>query len=77
MNELILAIVKPLVDYPEHVSVDAQEEANRTVYRLTVHQEDVGKVIGKHGRVAKAIRTIIYAAASSVHSKKVYLEIVD
>jgi predicted RNA-binding protein YlqC (UPF0109 family) len=77
MEELILAIVKPLVDHPEQVTVNMQEEESRVTYRLSVHPEDIGKIIGKHGRVAKAIRTITTAAANAAHAKKVYVEIVD
>ncbi|KAB7708029.1 KH domain-containing protein [Bacillus aerolatus] len=77
MEELILAIVKPLVDYPEQVTVEEKEEGNKSIYRLSLHSEDIGKVIGKHGRIAKAIRTIITAAANAAHQKKVYVEIVE
>ena len=45
---------------------------NRIVYKLSVHPEDMGKVIGKQGRVAKAIRTIVYSAAGSHRIKKAY-----
>ncbi|MBW9235620.1 KH domain-containing protein, partial [Leptospira santarosai] len=74
---LIETIVKPLVDYPEEVRVEIDENANRIVYKLSVHAEDMGKVIGKQGRVAKAIRTIVYSAASSHHKKKTYVDILD
>jgi len=70
MKQLIETIVKPLVDYPEEVRVELDENANRIVYKLSVNAEDMGKVIGKQGRVAKAIRTIVYSAASSHHKKK-------
>ena len=75
MQELILSIVKPLVDYPEEVCVQEQEEEKRITYSLSVHEKDLGKVIGRHGRVAKAIRTVVYAAAGLKQHKKVYLEI--
>ncbi|EPD52817.1 MULTISPECIES: KH domain-containing protein [Paenisporosarcina] len=77
MKQLIETIVKPLVDYPEEVRVELDENANRIVYKLSVHAEDMGKVIGKQGRVAKAIRTIVYSAASSHHKKKTYVDILD
>lgn len=77
MEELILAIVQPLVDHPEQVAVEEREEESKIVYRLSVHPEDIGKVIGKHGRIAKAMRTIITAAANTAHQKKVYVEIAE
>ena len=77
MKQLIETIVKPLVDYPEDVRIEIDENANRIVYKLSVHSEDMGKVIGKQGRVAKAIRTIVYSAASSHHKKKTYVDILD
>ncbi|MGG3466645.1 KH domain-containing protein [Neobacillus pocheonensis] len=74
MKELIETIVKPLVDFPEDVRVDVLEDENRVTYQLAVNKTDMGKVIGKQGRVAKAIRTVVYAAGSS-QQKKVFLEI--
>ena len=74
MKTLIETIVSALVDHPEAVVVTVKEEADRIVYVLSVHKEDMGKVIGKQGRVAKAIRTVVYAAGSS-QQKKIYLEI--
>ncbi|MEW9108565.1 KH domain-containing protein [Cytobacillus gottheilii] len=76
MKELIETIVKPLVDFPDEVQVDVLEEDNRITYQLSVNKNDMGKVIGKQGRVAKAIRTVVYAAASS-QQKKIYLEITE
>ncbi|ARF18431.1 KH domain-containing protein [Sporosarcina ureae] len=77
MKQLIETIVKPLVDYPDDVKVVAEEQSQRVVYQLSVNAEDMGKVIGKQGRVAKAIRTIVYSAAGGHHGKKVYLDILD
>lgn len=74
MKQLIETIVKPLVDFPEEVQVDAVEDESRIVYHLSVNKTDMGKVIGKQGRVAKAIRTVVYAAGSS-QQKKIFLEI--
>ncbi|MCM3767940.1 MULTISPECIES: KH domain-containing protein [Bacillaceae] len=74
MKQLIETIVKPLVDFPEDVLVESFEEESRITYHLTVNKTDIGKVIGKQGRVAKAIRTVVYAAGSSQH-KKIFLEI--
>ena len=74
MKQLIETIVKPLVDYPEDVKVKAHEDDHRINYQLTVNKADMGKVIGKQGRVAKAIRTVVYAAGTS-QQKKIFLEI--
>ncbi|WP_409305395.1 KH domain-containing protein [Peribacillus sp. SCS-155] len=74
MKELIETIVSALVDHPEEVQVTSKEEDDRIIYILSVSKDDMGKVIGKQGRVAKAIRTVVYAAGSSQH-KKIYLEI--
>jgi len=74
MKKLIETIVKPLVDHPEDVKV-SQELCNGEIkYRLTVHPEDVGKVIGKQGRVAKAIRILLYSVGHH-NDEKVTLEI--
>jgi uncharacterized protein len=74
MKELIETIVKPLVDFSEDVHVDVIEEDQRVTYKLSVNKTDMGKVIGKQGRVAKAIRTVVYAAGAT-QQKKVFLEI--
>jgi len=71
---LIESIVKPLVDYPEDIVIEEKEEAKKLVYHLTVNEADVGKVIGKNGRIAKAIRTIVYSAKTE-KQKRVYLDI--
>ncbi|MBM4763956.1 KH domain-containing protein [Bacillus sp. B15-48] len=76
MKDLIETIVTPLVEFPEDVRVSTSEEDNRITYFLSVHKSDMGKVIGKQGRVAKAIRTVVYAAGSS-QQKKIFLEIVE
>jgi len=76
MKELIETIVKPLVDIPEDVQVNVVEDDSRVTYQLSVNKSDIGKVIGKQGRVAKAIRTVVYAAGSS-QQKKIFLEIGD
>ncbi|KKB39316.1 KH domain-containing protein [Bacillus thermotolerans] len=76
MEELILAIVSPLIDHPEEMTIEKREEEHKDIYRLFLHSDDIGKVIGKQGRVAKAIRTIV-TAANADHSKKVYVEIAE
>lgn len=74
MKALIETIVSALVEYPNEVVVTEREETDKKVYVLSVHQNDIGKVIGKQGRIAKAIRTVVYAAGSS-QQKKIFLEI--
>ena len=74
MKQLIETIIKPLVDFPEDVKINVIEEDGRVTYQLSVNKTDMGKVIGKQGRVAKAIRTVVYAAGSS-QQKKIFLEI--
>lgn len=74
MKLLIESIVAPLVDFPDDVVVTMREEQKKTVYHLSVNDEDVGKVIGKNGRIAKAIRTIVYSATTE-ENKRTYLDI--
>ncbi|MCM3713168.1 KH domain-containing protein [Halalkalibacter oceani] len=76
MKALVEHIVKALVDQPEHVQVEEVQEGATLCLRLMVHPDDVGKVIGKQGRTAKAIRSVVYAAAVSPY-KRVRLDIVD
>ena len=74
MKEIVEVIAKALVRHPEQVRVEAADDRNGTVYALRVSPEDMGKVIGKQGRIAKAIRTVVKAAATR-ENKKVYVEI--
>lgn len=76
MKELVEVIAKSLVDHPEEVSVTEIEKENLTVLELRVAQSDMGKVIGKQGRIAKAIRSVVKAAASR-EEKKVVVDIVE
>ena len=76
MKELIEYIAKSLVDYPEQVSINVLEGSQATVLELNVAKTDLGKVIGKQGRTAKAIRTIL-GAASAKNKKRTILEIVE
>ena len=75
MQELIAEIAKSLVDNPDEVKVDIVEKENLTVYQLSVAKEDMGKVIGKKGRIAQAIRAIVKAASVS-DNKKVAVDII-
>lgn len=76
MKELILIIAKALVDQPEKVSVSEVRGHQCTVYELKVDKSDVGKVIGKQGRTAQAMRTILNAVSTKV-KKKAVLEIIE
>ena len=75
-KELVEFVVKSLVDAPDEVSVNVIEGEKSTILELKVAQEDVGKVIGKQGRIAKAIRTILSASATRA-GKRSTLEILD
>ncbi|MDR1626450.1 MAG: KH domain-containing protein [Spirochaetia bacterium] len=75
-KELVSYIARALVDEPEGVEVNLIEGEKSTILELKVAENDIGKVIGKHGRIAKAVRTIL-AAASTKTGKKVMLEILD
>ena len=73
-QELVTVLAKALVEKPEAVQVEAVEEEDRTVLKLHVAQDDMGRVIGKQGRIAKAIRTIVKSAATR-EKKKVTVDI--
>ncbi len=75
MKELLEFIAKSMVSDPEAVSVEEKEQDNAVVLTLHVGENDMGKVIGKQGRIAKAIRTVVKAAAS-YDNKKVTVDIV-
>lgn len=74
MKELVEVIAKALVDNPEQVEVLEAEKDGETVIELKVAPSDMGKVIGKQGRIAKAIRSVVKAAASK-EDKRVVVEI--
>lgn len=69
MKELVEVIAKSLVEHPEEVVVTEKESGKSTVIELKVAQSDMGKVIGKQGRIAKAIRSVVKAAASKSDTK--------
>ena len=75
MKELVEVIAKALVDKPDEVVVTQKEEGRNVIVELHVAQEDMGKVIGKQGRIAKAIRSVV-KAASTRDNKRVDVEIV-
>ena len=76
MKELINYLAQGLVDHPEQVSVTEIEGNQTTVLELKVAKEDMGKVIGKQGRTARAMRTILSAASAKI-KKRTVLEIVE
>jgi uncharacterized protein len=76
MKELIEQIARALVDYPEQVSVRPIEGEQMTVFELRVAQSDIGKIIGKEGRTAISIRTILSAAGMKL-KKRFTLEILE
>lgn len=76
MKDLISYIAQALVDYPEQVSVSEVEGNQTSVLELKVAKEDLGKVIGKQGRTARAMRTILSAASAKV-KKRTVLEIIE
>jgi predicted RNA-binding protein YlqC (UPF0109 family) len=75
-KDLIEYIVKFLVDEPDQVNVNVVEGEKSTILELKVASTDIGKVIGKHGRIAKAMRTVLQAAAAK-NGKHTVLEILD
>lgn len=76
MKELLEHIARAMVDYPERVSVHQVDSDRLIVLELKVAPDDMGKVIGKQGRIAKAIRTVVSAAAVR-ENKRVVVEIVQ
>ena len=76
MKDLVEVIAKSLVDHPEEVVVTEKESSGVIVVELRVASDDMGKVIGKQGRIAKAIRTVV-KAASSKGKKKVVVDILQ
>ena len=76
MVKLLETIVSNIVDQPEEVSINKVEGAKSIILELDVADEDMGKVIGKQGRIAKAIRTVLKAAATK-KEKRVILEIIE
>ena len=75
MRELVAFLARSLVDHPEEVTVTEVEKEDAIVLELRVASEDMGKVIGKQGRIARAIRTVVKAAAGH-EGKKVMVEII-
>ena len=76
MKELVKIIATSLVDHPEQVEVTETETDEQITVELRVAPEDMGKVIGKQGRIAKSIRTVVRAAAAAKDDRKVVVDIV-
>lgn len=76
MTKLVESIAKSLVEHPEAVSVTETDDGRNSVLQLKVAADDMGKIIGKQGRIAKALRTVVKAAATK-QNKKVVVEIVS
>ena len=76
MKELVEVIAKSLVDHPDEVVVTEKETEKAIIVELKVASDDIGKVIGKQGRIAKSIRTVVKAAATK-DDKKVLVEILQ
>ena len=77
MKELLASIVSSLVEHPEAISIAEHEKENdHILFELRVAESDMGKVIGKQGRIAKAIRTVMKAAATG-ENKKVTVDILE
>jgi len=76
MVELVEVIARSLVDDPDAVEVSETTDNNTTVVQLKVAPDDMGKVVGKQGRIAKALRTVVKAAATK-SGKKVVVEIIQ
>lgn len=75
MQQLIEYLVKELVDEPEQVTITEVTQEEATTYEVRVAPNDLGKVIGKQGRIANALRTVAKAAAMK-HKRKIYVEII-
>ena len=76
MKDLVEVIAKALVDHPEELVVTEKTDKKTTVIEVKVADSDMGKVIGKQGRIAKAIRSVVKAAAAK-EDKKVVVDILD
>ncbi|MBQ6376584.1 MAG: KH domain-containing protein [Lachnospiraceae bacterium] len=76
MKELVEVIAKALVEFPDQVTVTEREENGETIVELKVAPSDMGKVIGRQGRIAKAIRAVV-KAASTKNDRKVVVDIVQ
>ena len=77
MKDVLLDVVKSIVDKPDEVTIDITESENTQIYELRVGEGDVGKVIGKHGKNVGAIRTLLSAHTAKEGGKRAILEIIE
>ena len=77
MKDVLIDMVKSIVDKPDEVSIDVTESENTQIYELHVGDGDVGKVIGKQGKNIGAIRTLLSAATAKEGGKRAILEIIE
>jgi len=77
MKEFVEYIAKQLVDNPDEVKVSQIDSEKTTIYELSVADGDLGKIIGKNGRTAKAIRTLLTATSAKTGGKRAILEIIE
>ena len=77
MKDVLIDIVKSIVDKPDEVSIDVTESENTQIFELRVGDGDVGKVIGKQGKNVGAIRTLLSAATAKEGGKRAILEIIE
>ena len=75
-EDVLEYVTKQLVDHPDEVRIEVEEADREVVLELSVHEDDLGKVIGKRGRTAKALRTLV-KAAGSLDDENVTVEILD
>ena len=76
MEEMLRVLVKELVDDPSKIEINSKKEGNTTTLELKVAQEDMGKVIGKQGKIAKSIRTLMKAYGAK-YNEKINVDILD
>jgi predicted RNA-binding protein YlqC (UPF0109 family) len=76
LKDLVIFMAQSLVDFPEQVEVTEMQGEQTTVYELKVAKEDLGKIIGKQGRTARSLRTILNAASTKLRKRSV-LEIIE
>ena len=77
MKDLLVDVVKSIVDKPDEVNITITESENTQIFELRVGEGDVGKVIGKHGKNVGAIRTLLSAATAKEGGKRAILEIIE
>ncbi|KKK35286.1 hypothetical protein WN59_00130 [Salinicoccus sediminis] len=74
MKQLLQTILEPMLEHPEALKIESEETEYNVSYKIEVHEDDVGRVIGRRGRVIKAVRTIV-SGANHGSSKKVFVDV--